>query len=83
MINISSIACIITIESPSYLHGVSPNGKTLAYCAQRGGNFDIDTILAAGGEETRLTTAEGLDNGSEYSPDDAYIYFTLLICPIQ
>jgi TolB protein len=65
----------ITEKAPSYLHGISPDGKTLAYCAQRNGNFDVYTIPAAGGEETRLTTAEGLDDGPEYSPDGQYIYF--------
>jgi hypothetical protein len=65
----------ITEKAPSYLHGISPDGKTLAYCAQRNGNFDVYTIPAAGGEETRLTTAEGLDDGPEYSPDGRYIYF--------
>ncbi len=42
---------------------------------QRNGNFDVYTIPAAGGEETRLTTAKGLDDGPEYSPDGKYIYF--------
>jgi hypothetical protein len=65
----------ITEGAPSYLHGISPDGKTLAYCAQRNGNFDVYTIPAAGGTETRLTTAEGLDDGPEYSPDGQYIYF--------
>ena len=37
--------------------------------------FDIYTIPAAGGEETRLTTAKGLDDGPEYSPDGNFIYF--------
>jgi hypothetical protein len=65
----------ITEKSPSYWHGWSPDGKTLAFCGERNGNFDIYTIPASGGEETRLTTAEGLDDGSEYSPDGKYIYF--------
>jgi TolB protein len=56
-------------------HGISPDGKTLAYCAQRNGEFDIYTIPAAGGEETRLTRAKGLDDGPDYSPDGQYIYF--------
>ena len=30
---------------------------------------------STGGEETRLTTAKGLDDGPEYSPDGQYIYF--------
>jgi TolB protein len=65
----------ITQKSPSYWHGWSPDGKTLAFVGQRNGDFDIYTIPAAGGEETRLTTAKGLDDGPEYSPDGKYIYF--------
>ena len=65
----------VTQRSPSYWHGWSPDGKTLAFVGQRGGEFDIYTIAAAGGEETRLTTAKGLDDGPEYSPDGKYIYF--------
>jgi len=65
----------ITRNSPSYWHGWSPDGKTLAFVGQRNGDFDIYTIPAVGGEETRLTTAKGLDDGPEYSPDGRYIYF--------
>ena len=65
----------ITKNAPSYWHGWSPNGKTLAFVGQRNGDFDIYTIPVTGGEETRLTTAKGLDDGPEYSPDGQYIYF--------
>jgi TolB protein len=65
----------ITEKSPSYWHGWSPDGKTLAFCGERNGEFDIYTIPVEGGEETRLTTAKGLDDGPEYSPDGQYIYF--------
>jgi len=65
----------ITQLAPSYWHGWSPDGKTLAYCADRNGNFDIYTIPVEGGEEKRLTTANGLDDGPDYSPDGQYIYF--------
>ena len=65
----------ITQNSPSYWHGWSPDGKTLAFVGQRNGDFDIYAIPAAGGEEKRLTTAKGLDDGPEYSPDGKYIYF--------
>jgi len=65
----------ITQKSPSYWHGWSPDGKTLAFVGQRNEEFDIYTIAAAGGDETRLTTAKGLDDGPEYSPDGKYIYF--------
>ena len=66
---------LITPMAPSYLHGWSPDGKELAYCAERNGNYDVYTIPAEGGEETRLTTAEGLDDGPEYSPCGQYIWF--------
>lgn len=65
----------ITQKSPSYWHGWSPDGKTLAFVGLRNGDFDIYAIPAGGGEETRLTTAKGLDDGPEYSPDGKYIYF--------
>jgi TolB protein len=65
----------ITQNSPSYWHGWSPDGKTLAFVGQRNGDFDIYSIPVTGGEETRLTTAKGLDDGPEYSPDGKYIYF--------
>lgn len=65
----------ITNAVPSYWHGWSPDGKELAYCAQRDGNFDIYVISADGGEERRITTAPGYDDGPDYSPDGKYIYF--------
>ena len=66
---------LITRNAPSYWHGWSPDGKTLAYCADRNGEFDIYTIPASGGEETRLTDASGLDDGPDYTADGKYIYF--------
>jgi TolB protein len=65
----------ITKFSPSYWHGWSPDGSTLAFVGQRNGEFDIYTVPITGGDETRLTTAKGLDDGPDYSPDGAYIYF--------
>lgn len=67
----------ITPLGPSYLHGISPDGKTAAYCAFRGPQMeqDIWTIPLKGGKETRLTDAPGLDDGPEYSPDGRHIWF--------
>jgi TolB protein len=66
---------LVTTKGPSYWHGWSPDGKTLTYCAERNGEFDVYTIPVDGGDETRLTTAKGLDDGPEYSPDGKFIYF--------
>ena len=66
---------LITPNAPSYWHGVSPDGQTLTYCAQRNSQFDIYTIPITGGEETQLTNCPGLDDGPEFSPDGTQIYF--------
>lgn len=65
----------VTQLGPSYWHGWSLDGKTLIYCGERNGEFDIYSIPVTGGEEKRLTTAAGLDDGPEYSPDGQFIYF--------
>ena len=65
----------ITAKGPSYLHGWSPDGRWLVYVGERNDSFDIYKISAAGGDEIRLTTAPGLDDGPEYTPDGTYIYF--------
>ncbi len=66
---------LVTKLAPSYWHGWSPDGKTLAYCAERNDQYDIYTIPAEGGDETRLTDAPGLDDGPDYSPDGKLIFF--------
>ena len=63
----------------SYLHGWSPDGSTLAYCAGRlygkEMEWDIYTCPVTGGAETRLTNATGLNDGPEYSSDGKTIWF--------
>jgi Tol biopolymer transport system component len=66
---------LVTESGPSYLHGWSPDGTRLAYCAERGGQYDIYTISVNGGAETQLTNLPGLDDGPEYSPDGRHIWF--------
>jgi len=67
----------ITPDGPSYLHGISPDGKMAAYCAFRGPQMEQDVYVMPirGGKEIRLTDAPGLDDGPEYSPDGKYIWF--------
>jgi hypothetical protein len=65
----------VTAKGPSYLHGWSPDGRWLTYTGERNDSLDVYKIPAGGGEEIRLTTTPGLDDGPEYTPDGAYIYF--------
>ncbi|HWC73631.1 MAG TPA: hypothetical protein VG454_06810 [Gemmatimonadales bacterium] len=65
----------ITTKAPSFWHGWSPDGKTLAFVGRRDGEFDIYTIPVSGGEEKRITTCKGLDDGPDYSPDGSFIYY--------
>ena len=61
-----------------YLHGISPDGQTLAYVAveQPGAErqANIFTIPAAGGPDKRLTDLPMPNDGPEYSPDGRWIY---------
>ncbi|MBE6242895.1 MAG: hypothetical protein E7114_05710 [Bacteroidales bacterium] len=67
----------ITPVGPSYLHGISPDGKMIAYCAFRGpeNEADVYAMPVKGGKEVRLTDAPGLDDGPEYSMDGRHIWF--------
>lgn len=62
-----------------YLHGISPDGRTLAYVAieQRHDERQVNvfTIPSAGGPDTRLTDLSMPNDGPEYSPDGRWIYF--------
>lgn len=65
----------VTQKGPSYLHGWSPDGQELAYCAERDGVYDVYTIPAEGGIEKRLTFTPGLDDGPEYDPKGEKLWF--------
>lgn len=68
---------LVSTESPSWWHGWSPDGKTLAYVAARHGHrvIDVYTMPAAGGPERRLTWGEGHHDGPDYSADGTSIYY--------
>lgn len=65
----------VTTKAPSFWHGWSPDGRTLAYVGRRDGEFDVYTIPVTGGAERRLTTCRGLDDGPDYAPSGDYIYY--------
>ena len=62
-----------------YLHGVSPDGETLAYIGleNRDGRriTNVWTTPSAGGADVQVTDDEFADDGSEYGPDGKWIYF--------
>ncbi|TDW23746.1 WD40 repeat protein [Kribbella kalugense] len=62
-----------------YLHGVSPDGETLAYIGLEHVDgrriTNVWTIPSAGGADVQVTDDEFADDGSEYSPDGKWIYF--------
>lgn len=66
---------LITKNYPSYWHGISPNNEWIVYCALRNNEWDVFKANIITGEETRLTHADGLDDGPEYSYDGEWIYF--------
>ncbi len=71
----------VTPQSPSYLHGWSPDGQWLVYTGARqetpegSDKYDIYKIRVEGGDEIRLTNSPGMSDGPEFSPDGKYIYY--------
>lgn len=63
-----------------YLHGVSPDGATLSFI---GGSTDaagvwstnVYTMSVSSGEDVAVTTDNHEDDGAEFSPDAAWLYF--------
>ena len=61
-----------------FLHGVSPDGTSLAFVALPAGDFSaagrLAVIPSAGGETRYLTAGRTHLDGPEYSPDGAWLY---------
>jgi len=53
----------------------SPDGKRVAYWANTGGQRDLWTVAAAGGEPVAVTDDEPTDWSPEWSPDGRWLYF--------
>lgn len=61
-----------------FLHGVSPDGKELAYVGIESGDFTqpgrLMTIPSDGGASSRVDVGGGHCDGPEYSPDGQWLY---------
>ena len=61
-----------------FLHGVSPDGKELAYVGIEAGDFRrpgrLMTVPAEGGPTATIEVGSGHCDGPEYSPDGKWIY---------
>jgi len=64
-----------------FLHGVSPDGDTLAYVSLDPFGTDawtgahVRTVCIDGSDDRRVTAGGGPDDGPEFSPDGAWLYF--------
>jgi Tol biopolymer transport system component len=63
-----------------YLHGISPDGETLAYIGLQidgagRATTNVYTIPSAGGADVQVTNDAHPDDGAEFSPDGEWIYF--------
>ncbi|MCY1136727.1 hypothetical protein OWR29_01870 [Actinoplanes sp. Pm04-4] len=61
-----------------FLHGVSPDGATLAYVGVEPGDWSTASLRTVGVDGTgdqQLTPPGGRDDGPEYTPDSAWIHF--------
>lgn len=65
----------ITENAPSFLHGWSPDGKELCYCAFRDGGVDVFAVSRDGGDEWQLTNNAAFNDGPEYAPNGRHIWF--------
>jgi dipeptidyl aminopeptidase/acylaminoacyl peptidase len=53
----------------------SPDGRTIAFSAEYGGNTDVYVVPAAGGQPTRLTWHPGADQVQGWTPDGKAVVF--------
>ncbi|MDJ0353016.1 biopolymer transporter Tol [Pseudarthrobacter sp. PH31-O2] len=64
--------------SSHFLHGVSPDGRELAYVGVAAGDFAkpglLITMPAGGGPGTTIDTGPGHCDGPEYAPEGEWIY---------
>jgi Tol biopolymer transport system component len=66
---------LVTERGPSYWHGWSPDGATLAYVGRQGATLQIFTRPVAGGPEVQMTERFDHCDGPDYSSDGKWLWF--------
>lgn len=61
----------------------APDGNTIAFQSDRGGDYDVYTVPAGGGNVKRITSWAGDQGQPSYSPDGRYIAFTWRKVPFE
>ena len=64
------------IETDAVQPSWSPSGERLVYWRNQGGQRDIYTVAAAGGEPVPLTNDPAVDWSPVWSPDGRFVYFS-------
>lgn len=65
----------VSVQAPSWFHGISPDGRAMVYPGVRGGGKLDIFVKPFDGPERRLTGGEGHADGPEFSADGQRIYF--------
>lgn len=66
---------VVTEKTPSWYHGVSPDGQKITYTAVREGLFGIYVAQADGSEETCIIEGAHHYDGPDFTPDGQWIWF--------
>jgi eukaryotic-like serine/threonine-protein kinase len=62
-------------RNPVYQPSWSPSGRRIAFWVVRGGQRDIATVAATGGEQVLVTDDGAVDWAPTWSPDGRHLYF--------
>jgi Tol biopolymer transport system component len=65
----------LTANTPSWLHGWSPDSQRLVYAGVRAGAFGLWSIALTGGEERCIYTGPGHHDGPDMTPDGHWVWF--------
>lgn len=65
----------LTPTVPSWWHGWSPDGLTLAYVGRREGAFGLYMMPVDGGKERHLISGGGHYDGPDFSHDGVHVWF--------